>query len=203
MTFQKRPIITSDRILNPRHTNTPMILMHGFITYCRPLIDYPLALMTSFKYMREKCEVIQRGIIKYLTGFTHRTSTNILYSMVELETIEFRGIRLSNRLRVRSEKLMPSSFYHQCYVLNNTRILKFIKSTVEVAEDLKSNKSAVKEHISGNKIIRKFSISHLGNKFEFDTFVRKVNLKTTTERDKEDLSEILAMYIRTIIRHDE
>lgn len=98
-----RRFITSANILNPAHTNTSLILVNAYKVYCRPLIEYPLAIMSCFKYMRDGCEKLQRGILKYLFGINHRIPTKILYGLVPTETTTFRGLKLANNLRLRSE----------------------------------------------------------------------------------------------------
>lgn len=190
--------VTSSNIINPRHANIPRTLQQVYKTYCRPLIDYPLALMCSFKYVRERCETIQRGILKYLTGITHRIPTTILYSIVRIETVAFRGIRLTNSLRIRSEICEHNTRYAGWYSRENTRIVKFVKSTVEVHEEIKNRREAIENHIQNQDKTGGFSITNITNKKMFEEFIRLINIRIKCERDNEEIEDIIIRYISSI-----
>lgn len=186
--------VTSTNILNPRHTNTMATIIHAYKVYCRPLLDYPLALMSSFKSLREGCEVIQRGIVKYLIGLNHRIPTRVLYGIVPIEKVAFRGIRLSNKLRIRSESMSENYLYKRIFDSNNTRIFRFIKSTSEV-DDMMKNKQVVKEHYIENEVISGFNLIHIGNKFRSDKFVKLLNLRIRELRDDGEIEKRIIEYI--------
>lgn len=196
-----RRFITSTNILNPTHTNSASIILHAYKVYCRPLLDYPLALMCSFKYMREKCETIQRGILKYVFGFNHRLHTKVLYGILRTEKIEFRGVKLSNSLRIRSESLNEIYAYKNVYGMNNTRIFKFIKSTFEIDKDVRGKKASL-AHLAANQIVTEFNITNLENKKKLEYFVKQMNLKIIAIRDQEDSEKTLIEYMKDIINRN-
>lgn len=186
--------VTCPKIVNGMHINTPKILLNAYKTYCRPLIDFPLALMATFKYTREKCEAIQRGLLKYMLGLNHRVPTSILYGIIDIEKVDYRGLVLTNNLRLRSEKLCKELLYKKCYDENNTRILSFIKTTKEV-HDLIYGKKQIKDHVKRNKVVDGFNIECFSNKKLFDKFIFEINNKVVDNRESEELEDILIKYI--------
>lgn len=191
--------ITSSNIINPMHTNTAGIIINHYKTYCRPILDYYITLMTPYKTLLYKTEIIQKGILKFLFGLVHRLPSKLLYSLIEIEIIEFRAKRLTNIFRKRIEMLNDKYICKGVYNKNNTKIIKFIKNTVnEYNLNNTSKKDCLQLHLNQNKVIPGFCITHINNKKNLFRFTKVVNLKVKENITNEDKEQIYN-FIRNIL----
>lgn len=188
--------VHSSNIVNPLNVNTSALLVNHYKTYCRPIIDYFISLMSSYKTLIYKSEILQKGIVKFLFGFVHRFPTKLLYSLIEIEMIEFRSFRLMNGLRKRIESLNEEYLCKVIYLKSNTKIIKNIKNMALNSEFQEhKDEELVKVHCVNNKIIGGISISSIRNKRELLKFIKIMNSKVKKNMNERNY-DLLYEYIR-------
>jgi len=105
-------------------------------TFVRPILDYYIGIMVSYKSLIEKFETVQKKALKYMFRIPRRTPSKVLYAVIPVEKMDVRAEVLGCSIY---RRLMFGQDSNAKELLKNSRV-KTVRKINECGEKFKKEK---------------------------------------------------------------